>query len=150
MKKRTRYVILVGTVGMFLWQRDCAVRVPGQGPSAEQQKKDEGEAAPAIGQTGYDPSKPPQTAVAPRRPPPRPGRPPVGARRGARRGHRRGSGGDAGTGAAVGAAAARGQIAGKRGPAKPGRPATAAGAKLAAGRLRKGTQRLSRGTRLHR
>ena len=39
---------------------------PAKGQSAEQQKKDEGECYSwAVGQTGFDPAKPPPTAAAP-------------------------------------------------------------------------------------
>ncbi|HSV20151.1 MAG TPA: hypothetical protein VLR71_17175 [Casimicrobiaceae bacterium] len=85
---------------------------PAKGQSAEQQKKDEGECAKwATGQTGYDPSNPPQVQAAPPPPTTATGVTPGAGARGAARGAVVGEvvGGDAGTGAAVGAAAARGQ-----------------------------------------
>ncbi len=85
---------------------------PAKGQSPEQQKKDESECHKwAVGQTGFDPAKPPPQAAAPAPPTTATGVTPGAGARGAARGAVIGEvvGGDAGTGAAVGAAAARGQ-----------------------------------------
>lgn len=114
MNKWTRCITAAGTVGVFLIGSAVAQQYayPAKGQSPEQQKKDEGECRTwAIGQTGYDPSKPPQTAAAPPPPTTATGTTPGAGVRGAARGAVVGEivGGDAGTGAAVGAVAARGQ-----------------------------------------
>lgn len=85
---------------------------PAKGQSPEQQKKDEGDChAWAVGQTGFDPAKPPPAAAAPQQPKTATGTTPGAGARGAVRGAAVGEivGGDARTGAAAGAIAARGQ-----------------------------------------
>jgi len=114
MNKWTRYITVGGTVAVFLIGSAVAQQFvyPAKGQSAEQQKKDEGECKTwATGQTGYDPSKPPPTAAAPKPPTTATGTTPGAGVRGAARGAIVGEvvGGDAGAGAAAGAVAARGQ-----------------------------------------
>src|SRR3954470_2589955 len=83
---------------------------PAKGQTAAQQKKDEGEcSAWAVGQSGFDPSKPPP-AAAPSPPTTATGTTPGAGARGAARGAVVGGlMGDAGAGAAAGAIAGRGQ-----------------------------------------
>ena len=84
---------------------------PAKGQSAQQQKTDEAECHQwAVGQTGVDPSKPPQQAAAPAQPTTPTGTTPGAGVRGAARGAVVGGiAGDAGAGAAAGAAAGRAQ-----------------------------------------
>src|SRR4051794_32239357 len=85
---------------------------PSKGQTPQQQKKDEGECHTwAVGQSKYDPTKPPQQTAAAKPPTTATGTTPGAGVRGAARGAVVGEvvGGNAGAGAAAGAAAARGQ-----------------------------------------
>ncbi len=85
---------------------------PANGQSPEQQKSDEAACYSwAVGQTGFDPAKPPPAAPAAKPPTTATGTTPGAGVRGAARGAVVGEivGGDAGAGAAAGAVAARGQ-----------------------------------------
>lgn len=85
---------------------------PAQGQSPEQQKNDEAACYSwAVGQTGFDPAKPPPAQPATKPPTTATGTTPGAGVRGAARGAVVGEivSGDASSGAAVGAVAARGQ-----------------------------------------
>jgi hypothetical protein len=85
---------------------------PAKGQSPEQQKKDEAECHTwAVGQSKYDPTKPPPATASAKPPTTATGTTPGAGVRGAARGAVVGEvvGGNAGAGAAAGAVAARGQ-----------------------------------------
>lgn len=107
-------IMAAGTAGALLVGSAVGQQYvyPAKGQSPEKQKKDEAECYTwAVGQTGYDPAKPPQTAAVPKQPTTATGTTPGAGLGGAARGAIVGEivSDDAGAGAAAGAVAARGQ-----------------------------------------
>ena len=64
--RRVGVMLAAGLFGTGIALAQQPVVYPAKGQSAEQQKKDQGECYTwAVGQTGYDPAKPPQAAAPP-------------------------------------------------------------------------------------
>jgi len=114
--RETRVATILTLLIMATWTVGASAQqfvYPAKGQTPEQQKKDEASCHQwAVGQTGFDPTKPAApAAAAPPPPTTATGTTPGAGVRGAARGAVVGEivGGDAGAGAAAGAVAARGQ-----------------------------------------
>lgn len=108
--RRVSVLLVVAIFATGAWAQQFVY--PAKGQSPEQQKKDEAECHTwAVGQSKYDPTKPPQQTAAAKPPTTATGTTPGAGVRGAARGAVVGEvvGGDAGAGAAAGAVAARSQ-----------------------------------------